>query len=290
MRSCLYRGEVVHKRMKPVQHALRYRVSNVFLDVDELEGHSGKLRLFGYNRFNLFSVMDRDHGPGDGTPIAQHVRSLARQMPEGAKAERFFMFCYPRMMGYVFNPLTVYFGYTGDGALCVTIYEVNNTFGGRASYVLPVAPGQTSIHQNCAKEFHVSPFNRVEGSYGFHAAIPSDKISLGILYRDSEGPCLKAYVTGNRQELSDRALLKTIAAFPFMTLKVIAGIHWEAAKLWLKGLRIEPGPLTSHPEVYVGGAEQGHATTHGQAAAARRPHRRSDRPDRRETYSEEPAG
>jgi hypothetical protein len=283
MKSCLYQGEVVHKRLKPVLHALRYRVSNVFLDVDELEGLSRRLRFFSYNRFNLFSVMDGDHGPGDGTPIARHVRGLARQLPEGAQAERFFMFCYPRMLGYVFNPLTVYFGYTRGGALCVTIYEVNNTFGGRASYVLPVARGETGIHQSCSKELYVSPFNRVEGGYGFHAAIPGEKISLGILYRDAEGPCLKAYVTGERRELSDWALIKTFAAFPFMTLKVIGGIHWEAARLWLKGLRIKPSPVTSPPEVYLGGSESGHATT-------RRLTRQSDRPDRRETYSEEPAG
>jgi hypothetical protein len=261
MKSCLYRGEVVHKRLKPVLHALRYRVSNVFLDVDELDGLSRKLRFFGYNRFNLFSIADRDHGPGDGTPIARHVRKLARQLPEGARAERFFMFCYPRMLGYVFNPLTIYFGYTRDGALCVTIYEVNNTFGGRVSYVLPVRDGDTGIHQSCAKELYVSPFNQVEGEYGFHAAFPGETLSLGIVYRDAEGPCLKAYVTGTRRELSDRALIRTFAAFPFMTLKVIGAIHWEAARLWLKGLRVKPGQVTSPRSAYVGGTERGHATT-----------------------------
>jgi hypothetical protein len=290
MKSCLYRGEVVHKRLKPVRHALRYRVSNVFLDVDELNGLSKRLKLFGYNRFNLFSINDRDHGQGDGTSIAKHVRNVARQIPEGARAERFFMFCYPRMLGYVFNPLTVYFGYAADGELCVTIYEVNNTFGGRAAYVLPVESGATHIHQGCSKELYVSPFNRAEGQYGFHAVAPGERVSLGITYADCEGPCLKAYVTGERQPLSDATLFRTFAAFPFMTLKVISAIHWEAIKLWAKGLRIQPGPVTSRYKTYIGGKTRGHAKTRGPASGTGRVSWQSDHPDRREAYSEEPAG
>ena len=136
--TCLYRGEVVHRRLNPVRHELRYRVFNLFADVDKLEETSASLRFFSYNRFNLFSVLDRNHGPGDGTPIREHAWKLVHGAEGGENVKRVFMFCYPSVLGYVFNPLTVYYGFDAGERLRVMIYEVNNTFGGRHSYVVPV--------------------------------------------------------------------------------------------------------------------------------------------------------
>jgi uncharacterized protein len=247
MRSCLYRGDVVHKRLAPVRHELRYRVSNFFVAVDELPALARKLRLFSYNRFNLFSIADRKHGPGDGTPLLAHLRKLA----EGHDVQRFYMFCYPRILGYVFNPLTVYYGVGGDGRIRLMIYEVNNTFGGRASYVLP-ADGAELIRQTAKKELYVSPFNPVEGSYDLQVSHPGGELALGICLRKDDGPCLKTYFHGRREELTDAALLRSFLALPLMTVKVIAGIHWEAVKLWFKGLRMAEGPVTSVPTVHFG--------------------------------------
>jgi uncharacterized protein len=136
--TCLYRGEVVHRRLNPLRHELRYRVFNLFADVDRLEETASRLRLFSYNRFNLFGINDRNHGPGDGTPVRDHAWKLARSADGGDAVTRIFMFCYPSVLGYVFNPLTVYYGFDAQDRLRLMIYEVNNTFGGRHSYVVPV--------------------------------------------------------------------------------------------------------------------------------------------------------
>ena len=135
--SCLYHGEVVHRRLAPVRHELRYRVYNLFADIDELPALGKSLRLFSYNRFNLFSIDDRKFGPGDGTPIREHVWSLVGKSAAGQGVTKIFMFCYPSVLGRVFNPLTVFYAFNSAGCLQLMIYEVNNTFGQRHSYVIP---------------------------------------------------------------------------------------------------------------------------------------------------------
>ncbi|MCB1381096.1 MAG: DUF1365 domain-containing protein [Alphaproteobacteria bacterium] len=238
-RSSLYVGEVVHRRIRPVRHDLRYRVYNLFLDVDELHNIHERIRCLSYNRFNLFSLRDRDHGPGDGTPIAEHVWQVARQSATAGPVQRIFMFTYPRVMGYVFNPLTVYYCFDAADQLCLMIYEVNNTFGQRHSYVIPVSGDR--LHA-CRKSFYVSPFNRVEGTYRFSAAPPDESLKLSIILSTPEGVCLSAWFSGQQVALTDGNLLRSFISLPLQPFKVIGGIHAEAAKLWLKGLRVQPRP------------------------------------------------
>ena len=237
--TCLYRGEVVHRRLTPVRHELRYRVFNLFADVDRLEELSSSLRLFSYNRLNLFSVMDRNHGPGDGTPVREHAWKLVHGAEGGERVKRVFMFCYPSVLGYVFNPLTVYYGFDAEDRLRLMIYEVNNTFGGRHSYVVPVGD---SFAQKAPKHFFVSPFNAVEGHYTFHFTAPEEKMALGVALSVAEQPVLNAYVSGVRRRLSDGALLRSFLGIPFLTLKVIGAIHLQALRLWWKGLRLNRRP------------------------------------------------
>ncbi|MFN4140556.1 DUF1365 domain-containing protein [Aestuariivirga sp.] len=244
--TCLYRGEVVHRRLTPVRHGLRYRVFNVFLDVDRLPETAAGLRLFSYNRFNLFSVMDRNHGPGDGTTIREHAWALIRGAAGGQRVSRIFMFCYPSVLGYVFNPLTVYYGFDGEDRLRVMAYEVNNTFGGRHSYVVPV--GEAPV-QKAPKRFFVSPFNRVEGQYTFHFTAPDVRMALGIGLSVDSKPILKAYVSGLRQPLSDANLMRSFLSIPLLTFKVMAGIHLQALALWRKGLKLNPRPKTTSPTI-----------------------------------------
>ena len=207
--SCLYHGEVVHRRINPLRHELRYRVFNLFADVDRLDDIATSLRLFSHNRLNLFSIMDRNHGPGDGTPIREHAWGLMRGAEGGSQVKRVFMFCYPSVLGYVFNPLTVYYGFDEDDRLRLMIYEVNNTFGGRHSYVLPVVDG---LGQSAPKHFFVSPFNAVEGHYTFNFTAPEEKMALGVALSVDEKPVLKAYVSGTRKPLTDANLLRSFLA------------------------------------------------------------------------------
>jgi hypothetical protein len=237
--TCLYRGEVVHRRLNPVRHELRYRVFNLFADVDRLDETGARLRLFSYNRFNLFSVLDRNHGPGDGTPIREHAWDLVREADGGEHVSRIFMFCYPSVLGYVFNPLTVYYGLDAEDRLRLMIYEVNNTFGGRHSYVIPVG---AEFAQKAPKCFYVSPFNAVEGHYTFHFTRPGERMALGVALSIGQKPVLNAYVSGARARLTDGALLRAFLGVPFLTLKVIGAIHLQALRLWWKGLTLKKRP------------------------------------------------
>ncbi len=244
--SCLYHGEVVHRRLNPLRHALRYRVFNVFADVDRLDELSGALKLFSYNRLNLLSIMDRNHGPGDGTPVREHAWRLVRSAEGGDAVRRVFMFCYPSVLGYVFNPITVYYGLDGEDRLRMMIYEVNNTFGGRHSYVLPVGD---SLAQSAPKHFFVSPFNAVEGRYTFHFTAPADRMALGVALSVADRPVLNAYVSGVRKPLTDINLLRSFLGIPLLTLKVTAAIHLHALKLWWKGLKLNRRPAAPNHTV-----------------------------------------
>lgn len=238
--SSLYHGEVVHRRHRPVRHELRYTVFNIFADIDELALLSRRLKLLSYNRFNVFSIADRNHGPGDGTPIRDHIWKLVKAAETGGEVKRVFMFCYPSVFGYAFNPLTVYYGFDAGGGLRLMIYEVNNTFGERHSYVIPV---DGASRQSCAKQLYVSPFNKVEGRYDFNFQTPGDDLKLSVTLSTQQGPCLSAWFTGNRTPLTDAALLRSFIGLPLLPLKIIGGIHLEAAKLWWKGMRLVKRPL-----------------------------------------------
>jgi uncharacterized protein len=241
--SGLYFGIVTHQRLRPVRHELHYRVFSLFVDLDELPDLARRLRLLSHNRFNLFSFHDRDHGTRRDEALRPYVeRQLARAGIElGGGPIR--LLCFPRVLGYVFNPLSIYFCHGCDEALRAILYEVSNTFGEQHSYLIPVAGADGVVSQNCAKEFYVSPFMEMEGRYEFRLSPPAEKIAVYIRQSDRDGPILHASLAGDRADLTDRALLGAFLAYPLMTLKVIGGIHWEALRLWRKGLKVLPHPV-----------------------------------------------
>lgn len=241
IRESLYMGPVVHKRLRPRRHALSYRVFSCLFDCNRLDEINNRLRLFSYNRFNLFSLYDRDHT--GGVSLNAYLKAIAARSGHGSVVNRFMMLCYPRVLGYVFNPLTVYFGLDAGDQVRLVIYEVSNTFGQRQTYVLPATPDCAGlVSQECGKRFYVSPFNAVEGRYSFHATPLDDELTLGVALRTDDGPLLKTYFRARRFELSDANLAYALLKTGWMTVKVISGIHLEALKLWLKGMRIVTRP------------------------------------------------
>lgn len=242
--SALYRGVVMHRRVRPVPHALRYRVFTLLLDVDRLAEAAQGLRLLSYNRFNLFAFFDRDHGSRDGSPLRPWVEVRLREAGLGDAAHTILLLSFPRVLGYVFNPLSVYFCFAADGRLGAVLYEVKNTFGEQHVYAL--ASGNATA-QDCAKGFHVSPFLSMHGRYRFRVRPPEQTISLTIQEGDEAGVILTAALSGRRHELCDRSLLACFFAYPLMTLKVIAAIHVEAVRLWLKGLKVYRHPAPAAP-------------------------------------------
>ena len=237
--GAIYAGDVVHKRARPKRHSLRYSVFSMLLDLDKLESLDRGLKLFSLNRFNFFSFYEKDFGPHDGTSIAAFIRrkAAAAGLPDIARIR---MLAYPRMFGYAFNPLTVYYLDDEAGKTLMLVYEVRNTFGEHHFYQARIDTGQGAcITHDVRKAFFVSPFNTLEGTYRFSIRPPAEKVFMGITLTTGEGGILTAYFEGEKQVLSDWNLLKLALAYPIMTGKVMVGIHWEALILWLKGV-----PLT----------------------------------------------
>ncbi len=234
--SALYAGTVVHQRLRPRRHHLRYRVFSALFDLGELPRLDRELRLFGYNRGALFSFHDRDHGDGQPGGLRNWVEARLAEAEIDIGNGRVTVLCYPRILGYVFNPLTLYFCYGLDEKLRAMLYEVGNTHGERHTYIIPVAETDTGVvQQSCEKRFFVSPFVPMDCSYDFRISPPGEKVLVSINEKDKEGPLMTASFAGRARELSDASLLAMFFAYPLMTLKVVAGIHYEAFKLWMKG-------------------------------------------------------
>ena len=239
--SALYVGSVMHRRLAPRRHRLRYRAFWLLIDLDETSPLE-KLWLFSRNRFNLISFHDRDHGDGGRRPLRTYVERILAEHAVDWDGGRIALLCMPRILGYVFNPLSIYFCYRRDGSLAALLYEVRNTFGQMHSYLLPVATETPLIHQSCAKAFYVSPFLAMDLTYDFRVAPPSDKVSVVVSAANPRGTVLVASLVGERLALSDSALAHVLLTHPLLTLKVVGAIHWEALKIWWKGIRFNPRP------------------------------------------------
>jgi len=241
--AALYVGEVMHARLKPVCHRFSYRVMSLLIDLDRLDAADRQSPLFGVNRAALYSFNERDHGERNGAPLRAYAQVRAAEHGIDLTGGRVLLLCYPRLLGYTFNPLSVYFCYSADGGLALVIYEVRNTFGDIHAYVLPVRPGEISaagVRQQQEKLFYVSPFIEMAMHYQFRVLPPGERVKLRILETDQDGPLLAATFNGSRSALNTVELLRAFFALPLVTLKIAAAIHWEALRLWLKGARLVP--------------------------------------------------
>jgi DUF1365 family protein len=235
MRSGIYAGAVIHERLRPKRHRLRYSVFCLLIDLDEfslLDGHSA---LFAINRPAIFSFREGDHGDGRGMLKDWAARLLIHNgiAYDGGRID---LLCYPRLLGYVFNPLSVYFCHDRAGTLVGILYEVHNTHGERHTYVMRAEPGQPVVRHSAAKAFFVSPFMPMDCVYRFRISPPMAGVGISILEDDAEGLLLTAAFTGERREITSALWWRLLLGYPLMTLKVVAGIHFEAVKLLAKGM------------------------------------------------------
>jgi len=235
--SALYEGFVTHHRLAPRVHKFRYSVFALLIDLDELPRLTEGSLLFKRNAWAALSFFDRDHG--DGGDLKQWLdRLLACHGINAAGPRR--VLCYPRLFGFVFNPLSTWFCHASDGTLAAIVYEVHNTFGERHAYVLPVDPGNgrgnIPVRQECSKKFYVSPFLSMDCTYTFRIRPPRDDVMIAINETEANEPILTATFSGKRKPFSDAALLGVLLRHPLMTVKIIAAIHYEALRLMWKGV------------------------------------------------------
>jgi len=232
MNSCIYNGVVTHTRFKPVKHFLKYKTFSFYIDLDEIKKLDNDNPIFSYNRFNIFSFYDKDHGDRDGKALKVWVLDNLKKFNINENINKIKLLCYPRIFGYVFNPLSVFYCYE-DNSLKAIFYEVKNTFNEQHTYIFKVKDNK--IEQKCKKKFYVSPFMDMDTYYNFKLLNPNEKLSISIKQTDKEDVVLTAVQTGARKEFTFKQLIINFFRYPLMSIKIISAIHFEALLLWKKG-------------------------------------------------------
>ena len=257
--SLCYDARVMHQRAAPHAYRFRYRLFSLMLDVDELDDLSRRLWLFSRNRFNLVSFHDRDFGPRDGSDLRvwaeTHMRDAGLE-PDGGALR---ILCFPRVLGYGFNPLSVWYCYRRSGELMAVILEVRNTFGQKHQYLLPLSTQEgtaTLRHWEGDKAFYVSPFLPLDVRYRFALTAPAERLLVRVEahQRDAvpgSAPMMLASWSGEARHLGDGRLLRLALRVPSLGLKIMALIHWQAIKLWWRGAPLHARPAPPTKEVTV---------------------------------------
>ena len=233
MRSALYTGTVMHARRTPKKNVFRYRVCFYLLDLDELPELDRRVRLFGWNRRNVVSLHDRDHMDVHAY-LAEH----------GIEADRILLLTNLRVLGYVFNPVSFFYCYSGDELACI-VAEVSNTFGERLPYVLlPAAGGEHGgrVVFETDKLLHVSPFMPMDQSYTWWFSEPGERLSVRMDVHEAGSRDFHATLTARRLPLTARSLWSVLVRYPLMPARVTALIHWQALRLWVKRTRFYRKP------------------------------------------------
>jgi DUF1365 family protein len=233
MNSCIYNGEVTHTRFKPVRHFLKYKTFSLLIDLDEINLLDKSIGIFSHNKFNIFSFYDKDHGDRDGGNLKDWVISNLKKFRIKENITNIKVLCYPRILGYVFNPLSIFYCYEKEKLVAI-FYEVKNTFNEQHTYIFKIKNNEEII-QKCRKKFYVSPFMDMETFYNFKLLNPNDKLSVFIKQTDADGTILTATQTGDKKEFSFKQLAINFLKYPLMTIKIISSIHYEALLLWKKG-------------------------------------------------------
>lgn len=241
--SALYAGDVHHTRFKPARHHLKYSIFMGLFDIDELDALAHRITLFSRNRFNLVSFHDKDHGNGSRAPLRAQVETALSDANLPPPAGPIRILCMPRVLGAVFNPLSVYFCYDAANVLRAIVHEVHNTYGERHFYALPAEAASGRVAQDCDKAFRVSPLTPMHAHYRFNIESPGSTVAVSILMSDTNGPLLTASFTGTRSAFTSANIVQQVLAHPALALKVVVGIHWEALITWIKlhAARIKPG-------------------------------------------------
>jgi len=240
IRSCLYTCDVVHHRTEPVEHRFSYRYFLFSIDLDEIERLASTLYLLSYRRFGMYAFFEEDHVLTPFSSLRESVEAYAQENGVTEPLIRIELITQLRCFGYIFNPVSFYYCYdSADRPLCA-IAEVGNTFGEKKRYFFgPDKIGTTGFKSREVKNFYVSPFINLDDYFDFSLGIPGKRFTIRIDdYRsqEAENPFMRTVLGASRLPLTDKELLFQFIKFPFVTLKIITAIHWQALRLYLKGL------------------------------------------------------
>jgi len=234
METCIYKGFVTHRRFKPLRHYFSYKTFSILFDLTELEDLQKKISIFSFNKFNIFSFYNKDHGSRDGSDLTEWVKKNLKKYDLNYSISKIKLLCFPRIFGYAFNPLSIFYCYEGN-ILKAILYEVKNTFNEQHTYVFPVNDSAKIITQQCKKKFYVSPFIEMNTFYNFRLTEPNENIRILIKQTDKVEKVLVACQIGRKQSMSLKQLLINLFTYPMMTFKIMILIHYEALRLWKKG-------------------------------------------------------
>jgi DUF1365 family protein len=252
--ATLYAGRVAHIRHMPFRHRFDYRIWMLCADLDRLDEIAAGSRIFAHNQAGLISIRDRDHGFRDGRTLRGYVEAaLTRENLQefGVKIQFVTM---PRLLGYAFNPISFYFCHDGAGRLGAVLHQVKNTFGDQIGYLMPVHGGGM-IRQTAPKRMHVSPFFDMQGGYRFALTAPGEKLTVSIQYGTAGQKRMTATMSLHARPFTDASVLRLLAQMPFVPMKVMGAIHWQALKLFLRGAKFQSAPKLGHDAVIAGEGE-----------------------------------
>ncbi len=252
MNSALYHCRVMHHRLRPKVHRFEYGVFYLWLDLDELDVLSKKLSCFKRNRWSLFAFYDSDHIIKDSSSAKENVLQIMREA--GVQTERITqvrLLTFPRVLGYIFNPVCFYYAFDAEGQPVAAVAEVTNTFHEQKPYVLTeFERDHDRFRLVTPKHFYVSPFFGLELKFDFKLRLPGEKLEIHVDDQDGDERALITMLKGERRDLTDATLLAVFLRYPLVTLRVIFLIHYHALRLWMKGLRVNR--KSDHPDLQRG--------------------------------------
>ena len=233
-RSCLYECTVMHRRILPKNHEFSYRIFLFLLDLDELAEIENKIPVFSSDRPNIYSLRSEDYFQFRSGSIRENLLTFLASEGFDKEPATIRLLTLPRLLGYTFNPISIFFCYDESGLPLTSVVQVGNTFGELKPYVVPLEGGR--FHVRVPKNFYVSPFSDLDLEFDFRFDFPGDRLRVLIDDYSGDDKTLVSALSGTRRELTLGSLLFLTLKYPLVTLKIITLIHWEAFRLWLKGI------------------------------------------------------